>query len=66
MPTRAPKEAKPSGPFIVYNAAGASDFHDDIARSIVATGRLPDDLSDVLTVKRVAVDGTIRWIVEFA
>ena len=52
--------------FVVYNAPGASDFHAEIVRSLVATGKLPEELDDVLVVKKITVDGEPRWIVDFA
>lgn len=52
--------------FIVYNAPGASTFHADIVKAITATGKLPEELDDVLSLSKVTVDGAVRWIVDFA
>lgn len=49
--------------FVVYNAPGASDFHADIVKSILAGGELPEELRDVLSMDRILVDGKPRWIV---
>ncbi len=52
--------------FIVYNAAGASDFHAEIVASLRSTRELPEALADLLTAKEIVVDGATRWIVDFA
>lgn len=52
--------------FVIYNAAGASDFHSAIVDAIIAGGVLPDELSDLLTLTKVIVDGATRWRVDFA
>lgn len=57
---------KHSDIFVVYNAPGASDWHTEIVEAILATGALPEELADVLTMTSVQVDGKTRWIVNAA
>ncbi len=56
-----------AGIFVVYNAHGVSElFHSAIVDAILAGGTLPDELADLLTLKPIEVDGSIRWIVDYA
>jgi hypothetical protein len=52
--------------FIVYNAPGASTFHADIVKALADTGKLPEELDDLLTATQITVDGSVRWIIDFA
>lgn len=52
--------------FIVYNAAGASDFHSHIVAAIKDGGKLPEELADLITLTQIQVNGKLRWRVDFA
>lgn len=57
---------KAAGIFIVYNAAGVSTiFHDVIVDAILAGGKLPEELADIITLTPVTVAGETRWIVDW-
>lgn len=58
--------------FIVYKAAGASDFHVHFVAAIKAGGKLPEELADLFVLTKIENDarasvlgnGVSRWRVD--
>lgn len=52
-------------PMTVFNA-DVAEFSAIIHRSLVETGKLPEEFEDLLTVTTIEIDGQTRYIINYA
>ena len=57
----------PTKVLVVFNASlGDAALSDAVSRELVATGKIPAEMEDLIVATRIVVNGQVRFIVEWA